>query len=93
MIPFIDWTFFFHSWKLNGKYPTIFEDPIKGNDAKKLFEDAQQMLSLIIKKKMLRAKGFLPFIRQIREKMIVVLYKDETRKDELIKLCFSEIKL
>ena len=35
--PYIDWTFYFHAWKLNGKYPAIFDDPVKGEEAKKIF--------------------------------------------------------
>lgn len=54
---YIDWTFFFHAWKLNGKYPAIFDDPVKGDEAQKLFQDAQDMLELIISEKWLRAKG------------------------------------
>ncbi len=56
---FIDWTFFFHAWKMNGRYPAIFDDPIKGNEAKKLFDDAQVMLDKIISDKMLTAKAVL----------------------------------
>jgi 5-methyltetrahydrofolate--homocysteine methyltransferase len=48
---FIDWTFFFFAWKLNGKYPAIFSDPVKGEEARKLFDDAQQYLNEIINKK------------------------------------------
>jgi len=55
--PYIDWTFFFHAWRLNGKYPAIFDDPVKGEEAKKLFADAQQMLEQIINGKWLQAKG------------------------------------
>lgn len=53
--PFIDWTFFFHAWKLNGKYPAIFDDPVKGDEARKLFDNAQEMLDRIISKKWLTA--------------------------------------
>ncbi len=54
---YIDWTFFFHAWKINGKYPRIFEDPLKGEEAKRLFDDANKYLDLIIEKKMLQANG------------------------------------
>jgi 5-methyltetrahydrofolate--homocysteine methyltransferase len=57
LIPFIDWTFFFFSWDINGKYPAIFDDAIKGKEAKKLYDDAQEMLTLIKKEKWLKAKG------------------------------------
>ena len=54
---YIDWTFFFFAWKLNGKYPAIFEDPVKGEEAKKLFNDAQKYLREIIDRKLLKANG------------------------------------
>ena len=57
LIPYIDWTFFFHAWKINGKYPDIFNDPQKGEEALKLFKDAQDFLQKIIKNKMIQAKG------------------------------------
>ena len=57
LIPFIDWTFFFHAWRLNGKYPAIFEDPVKGLEARKLYDDAQTMLQRIASDKMLTANG------------------------------------
>ena len=57
--PYIDWTFFFHAWKLNGKYPAIFDDPVKGEEAKKIYDDAQEMLDKIISEKWLQAKGVI----------------------------------
>ncbi len=54
---FIDWTFFFHAWKLNGKFPAIFDDPVKGEEARKIYDDAQQMLDQLISEKWLKAKG------------------------------------
>lgn len=54
---YIDWTFFFHAWKLNGKYPAILEDPIKGEEARKLLDDANNMLDKIIGKKWLSSKA------------------------------------
>lgn len=58
---YIDWTFFFHSWKISGKYPTIFEDPLKGEEARKLFDDAKVMLKQIITQKMVQANGVFGF--------------------------------
>jgi 5-methyltetrahydrofolate--homocysteine methyltransferase len=56
---FIDWTPFFHSWELKGSYPKIFNDPDRGPEAKKLFNDAQEMLRKIIDEKWLVAKGVI----------------------------------
>ena len=55
--PFIDWTFFFHAWKLNGKFPAIFDDPVKGEEARKIYDDAQLILDRLITEKWLKAKG------------------------------------
>ena len=55
--PYIDWTFFFHAWKMNGKFPAIFDDPVKGEEARKIYKDAQQMLEQLISEKWLKAKG------------------------------------
>lgn len=59
LIPFIDWTFFFFAWEIRGKYPHIFDDPKKGEEARKLFDDAQKMLGWIKEKKMLQANGMV----------------------------------
>jgi 5-methyltetrahydrofolate--homocysteine methyltransferase len=53
---YIDWTFFFFAWKLPGKYPAIFNDPIKGKEARKLFYDAQHWLKEIIDKKIVSSR-------------------------------------
>ena len=56
---FIDWTPFFQTWMLKGKYPKIFENPVIGEEAKKLFDDANQMLDQIIAKKSLTANAII----------------------------------
>jgi len=74
---YIDWTFFFHAWKLNGKYPDIFNDPVKGEEAKKLFQDAKNMLDLIIKEKRLTANGVIGFYPANSVGEDVEIYKEE----------------
>jgi len=59
LLPYIDWTPFFRSWELHGKYPKILTDELVGEAATKLFEEATQMLNQIIKQKWLTAKGIL----------------------------------
>jgi 5-methyltetrahydrofolate--homocysteine methyltransferase len=76
---YIDWTFFFHAWKLNGKYPSIFEDPVKGAEAKKLFDDALHMLDEITGKKMLLARGAIGFYPCHSSGDDVELFTDESR--------------
>ena len=58
---YIDWSPFFQTWELRGKYPAIFEDPVVGVEAKKLFDDAQQLLDRIIREKKLTARGVYAF--------------------------------
>lgn len=59
LVDFIDWTPFFQSWELYGKYPAILTDEIVGEQATHLFEDAQKMLAQIVKEKWFTAKGIL----------------------------------
>lgn len=59
LVDFIDWTPFFQSWELYGKFPAILTDEIVGEQATHLFEDAQKMLSQIVKEKWFTAKGIL----------------------------------
>jgi len=58
---YIDWTPFFQTWELAGRYPKIFDDEIIGIEAKKLFDDANQMLDDVIAKKLLKAKAVIGF--------------------------------
>ena len=77
---FIDWTPFFRSWELHGKYPQILNDTIVGSQATELFEDARTMLKKVIGKKQLRAKavfGLFP-ANAINEDDIEVQFKKET---------------
>ncbi|MEY4308641.1 MAG: Methionine synthase [Bacteroidota bacterium] len=58
---YIDWTPFFSTWQLSGKYPRIFDNEVVGKEAKKLFDDAQALLKDIIANKSLQAKAALGF--------------------------------
>jgi len=58
---YIDWTPFFATWELTGKYPKIFNDEIIGVEAKKLFDDANKLLDEVIAKKLLKAKAVIGF--------------------------------
>jgi 5-methyltetrahydrofolate--homocysteine methyltransferase len=88
LVSYIDWSYFFHSWKINGKYPAIFEDPVKGKEAKKLFDDAQKMLSLIIKDKMLSANAAFSFYPANSRDDDVMLFSDDYRRECIANFCF-----
>ncbi len=61
LVPYIDWTPFFHTWELRGSYPRIFEDKFVGDEAKKLFDDAQELLKRVIDEKLLKANAVFGF--------------------------------
>ena len=57
LVPYIDWSPFFNTWGLHGKYPDIFDYDLTGKQARELFEDGQVMLKKILKEKSLKAKA------------------------------------
>lgn len=72
---YIDWTPFFSTWMLSGKYPKILEDPVVGSEAKKLFVDANCMLDKIIREKWLQARaivGIYPVQRNGEDVQVLV---------------------
>ena len=79
LIPFFDWTPFFRSWDLHGKYPTLLNDAIVGIQAQALFEDAQRMLEKIVAEKWITAKarfGIFP-VNSVGDD--IEIYTDEKR--------------
>ena len=57
LVPYIDWTPFFRTWELHGKYPAILTDEVVGEQAQAVFKDAQEMLEVVLKEKKFTAKG------------------------------------
>lgn len=80
---YIDWTMFFSAWDLKGKYPQILEHEKVGAAARELFADGQKLLSEIVENESLTPRGVYGFWPANAEGEDVVLYRDETRKDEL----------
>ncbi|MGB4971156.1 MAG: methionine synthase [Cyclobacteriaceae bacterium] len=86
---YIDWTPFFQTWMLAGRYPGILEDSVVGVEAKKLFDDAQRMLDEIIQNNSLQANGVIAFHPAVStEDDNVILYTDENRDQELNRFHF-----
>ena len=79
LVPYIDWTPFFHTWELRGSYPRIFDDEFVGNEARKLYDEARVLLDEIIKNKSLKAKGVIGFWPANAVGDDIELYTDETR--------------
>jgi 5-methyltetrahydrofolate--homocysteine methyltransferase len=80
---FIDWTPFFQTWDLAGKFPAILEDEVVGVEAKKVFADAQALLDKLIKGQWLQADGVVAFYPANAIGDDIVLYSDETRDHPL----------
>ncbi len=79
LVPVIDWTPFFATWELHGKFPAILEDEIVGEAAKPLYADAREMLDKMVAEKWVTAKGVIGFWPANRDGDDVTLWTDETR--------------
>ena len=79
IVPFIDWSPFFHTWELRGRYPKILDDPEVGPKAKELFDDAKALLQKIVQQKLLTAKAVYGFFPANSVGDDIELYTDETR--------------
>jgi len=88
IIPYIDWTFFFQAWRITGRYPAVFEHPEKGEEAKKIYDDAQQMLTKIISEKWLTANAVYRLFPANSKQESVELYADENRNEKIETLEF-----
>jgi 5-methyltetrahydrofolate--homocysteine methyltransferase len=73
IIPFIDWSFFFHAWRITGRYPDIFDHPEKGKEAKRLYDDAQHMLRKITDENRLTANAVLGIFEAVAKDETVVI--------------------
>ncbi|MCC6786457.1 MAG: dihydropteroate synthase, partial [Hyphomonadaceae bacterium] len=86
LVPYIDWTPFFASWDLIGRYPAILEDEIVGEAARNLYRDAKAMLEQLVAEKWVKASGVVGFWPANRDGDDVVLWADETRSKEIARL-------
>jgi 5-methyltetrahydrofolate--homocysteine methyltransferase len=80
---YIDWTPFFLTWSLAGKYPRILTDDVVGEQAQSLFDDANAMLDTVIANQSLQAKGVVGLFPANRQEDDVVIYADESRQKTL----------
>ncbi len=84
--PYIDWSPFFIAWELRGKYPRIFDDEFVGEEAKKLFDDANRLLDKIIAEGSLEANGVYGLFPANSVGDDLQLYTDDTRQTVLMRL-------
>ena len=86
LVPFIDWSPFFASWELIGRFPQILEDDVVGAAAADLYRDARAMLDKVLAEKWFGAKGVIGFWPAQADGDDIVLYTDDTRTTELSRL-------
>ncbi len=77
----IDWTPFFSAWELAGKFPRILDDEVVGEEAQKLYADAQKMLEKIVDEQWLEARGVIGFFPANAVGDDIEVYADESRDD------------
>lgn len=83
LVDYIDWTPFFQTWELHGRFPNILEDELVGAEAKKLYADAQKMLQQIVAEKWLTAKAVIGIFPANSVGDDIEIYTDETRQQVL----------
>ncbi|RAI40903.1 methionine synthase [Rhodoplanes roseus] len=81
LVPYIDWSPFFSTWELTGKYPAILEDATVGEAARALFADAQTMLDTIVREGWFKASAVVGFWPAAAEGDDIVLFADESRTE------------
>ena len=83
LIPFIDWSPFFRSWDLHGKYPNIFDDEVVGEQAKELFADGQKILKKIVDEKLLVAKAIFGIFKANSNETDDILIYNENNQEKV----------
>ncbi|WP_026605767.1 methionine synthase [Methylocapsa acidiphila] len=86
LIPFIDWTPFFQSWEMRGRFPAILDDPKQGEAARQLYEDAQAMLVRVVEERWFDPKAVIGFWPANSVGDDIELYTGESRADALARL-------
>ncbi|MGB8465094.1 MAG: methionine synthase [Terrimicrobiaceae bacterium] len=85
LVDYFDWSPFFHAWELRGRFPAIFDDPVVGVEARKLYDDARQLLDDIVRNRRFRARGVLGFWTANRIGEDIQLYADSQATSPLAK--------
>lgn len=83
LVPYIDWTPFFQTWELRGRYPAILNDPEQGEVARQLFEDAQGMLKQLVDERWFNPKAVIGFWPANSVGDDIHLYTGESRQQQL----------
>jgi 5-methyltetrahydrofolate--homocysteine methyltransferase len=86
LVPYIDWSPFFHAWEMRGRYPSLLDDPARGPAARELFANARDILREIVEKRLLTAHAVYGFYPANGEGDDIVLYADDSRSRERARL-------
>lgn len=86
LIEYINWTPFFHGWGMKGKYPGILHSKTKGKEAKRIFQEAKNLLHEIINNKLVSARGVMGIFPANTEGDDIVIFKDEKREKPIMTL-------
>ena len=83
LLPFVNWSYFFYSWDIHGKYPAIFAHPEKGKEAKELHNNALNMLEYISKNKIFKPKAIVKIFETNSDNEDIVVYENGKEKCKL----------
>jgi 5-methyltetrahydrofolate--homocysteine methyltransferase len=86
LVDYIDWTPFFQTWELTGRFPAILDDPKVGEVARSLYDDARKMLDRIVKEKWFTAQATIGFWPANAEGDDIVVYADDSRRERIATL-------
>jgi 5-methyltetrahydrofolate--homocysteine methyltransferase len=86
LVPFIDWSPFFHTWEIRGRYPDLLSDPTRGPAARELFANAQELLKEIVDRKLFMANGVYGFFPANSDGDDIVVFGDILRTQEVTRL-------
>jgi 5-methyltetrahydrofolate--homocysteine methyltransferase len=86
LAPFIDWSPFFHTWEMRGRYPDLLNDPTRGPAARELFANAQELLKEIVDNKLFTAHAVYGFFPAYGDGDDIVLFDDVARKRQVTRL-------
>ncbi len=83
LLPYIDWSPFFHTWEIRGRYPDLLDDPVRGPAARELLANARELLDRIVDEGLLAAHGVYGFYPANSDGDDIVLFTDASRTAEL----------
>jgi len=83
LIPYIDWTPFFQTWEMKGRFPALLDDPRQGAAARQLYEDAQAMLKRVVEERWFNPKAVIGFWPANAQGDDIVLFSGDSRSEKL----------